>query len=263
MSGLQINFHKSAIMGINVEEQWLTAAANSLHCKKGSLPMTYLGLPIGGNTSRIKSWEPIITKMSKKLASWKGKLLSIGGRLTLIKASLSSLPIYYMSLFPIPRGVIAQITCLQRNFLWNNYEGKNPFPLVRWDLIQIPKALGGLNVSNLLYRNLGLLYKWIWRYFTEPNSLWRQVVQAKYGYSQSLSIADILTLPRGGPWKNVCNTLLSDPKVTALIKNGTRKSIGNGAKANTFFWLDSWLGDSPLKTAFPRLFRISLLPKAW
>lgn len=52
-SGLQVNFHKSSLFGINIEESWLKSAAQSLHCKIGKFPFLYLGLPIGGNAARI------------------------------------------------------------------------------------------------------------------------------------------------------------------------------------------------------------------
>lgn len=102
-----------------------------------------MGLPIGANISRIKVWDPILEKMEKKLASGKQKLLSIGGSLILIKASLASLPIYYMSLFPIPKGVVEKIVKLQRRFLWVGSLEKKALPLVRWDIIQLLKEKGG------------------------------------------------------------------------------------------------------------------------
>lgn len=118
-SGLQVNFHKSSILGVNVDNYWLQTASSSLQCRIGSFPFTYLGLPIGGNSSRSSLWEPILDRMREKLSSWKGSLLSIGGRATLIKASLSSLPLYYMSIFPTPLGVIEKIKQIQRNFFWS------------------------------------------------------------------------------------------------------------------------------------------------
>lgn len=87
----------------------LQELANAVLCQVGYLPSTYLGLPIGGHISRINAWDPIIERMDKKLATWKGGLLSIGGRATLVKASLSSLPMYYMSIFLSPMGVIEKI----------------------------------------------------------------------------------------------------------------------------------------------------------
>ena len=44
--------------------------------------------------------------------------LSKGGRVTLIKSTLSNLPTYFLSLFPIPVAVANRIEKFQRNFLW-------------------------------------------------------------------------------------------------------------------------------------------------
>ena len=167
-SGLQVNFYKSSIMGLNVTDKWLDDAAKNLLCKKGSLPFMYLGLPIGGSSSAISSWDPVIRKMENKLATWRGRLLSIGGCLTLIKSSMSSLPLYYMSLFPVPQGVIKKITAIQRQFLWSGSLDKNSMSLVKWETIQLPKNLGGLSIGNLLHKNTSLLFKWLWRFSASP-----------------------------------------------------------------------------------------------
>ena len=41
-----------------------------------------------------------------------------GGRLTLIQSTLSSMPIYFMSLFCMPRKVRLRLEKIQRDFLW-------------------------------------------------------------------------------------------------------------------------------------------------
>jgi len=43
--------------------------------------------------------------------------LSKGGRLTLLTSTLSNLPMYNLSLFPIPMGVANRLDKLQRDFL--------------------------------------------------------------------------------------------------------------------------------------------------
>lgn len=227
-SGLQINFHKSELLGINVETSKLQDLARILCCKVVHFPLTYLGLPIGGPTSRIACWDPLIDRMNRKLATWKSKMLSIGGRITLIKASLSNLPIYYMSLYPIPQGVIDKMVSIQRRFLWSSFKDKRGSALVQWGVVQLPKDKGGLNISNLLYRNLGLLLKWVWRFFREPNSLWKQIIQAKYKYLTTFCLQNVSPLKSGGPWRDMCNTLLKHPEVIRILRSASRKRMGEG-----------------------------------
>lgn len=55
ISGLEVNFKKTRVVGINVEEGFIRQAANFLNCKEGDLPFTYLGLPVGANPKRLST----------------------------------------------------------------------------------------------------------------------------------------------------------------------------------------------------------------
>ena len=85
-------------------------------------------------------------KIQNRLASWKAKILSRAGRLTLIKSVLNSLPIYYMSLFKMPKDIALKIVKLQRRFFWGGSTGeKMGCPWIKWSDIEVPKnweALG-------------------------------------------------------------------------------------------------------------------------
>ncbi|KAK3225650.1 hypothetical protein Dsin_005512 [Dipteronia sinensis] len=81
-----------------------------------SLPITYLGLPLGGNPKKEALWSPVIQKVKERLVPWKRSFIFKGGRLVLIKAVLSSLPTFYMSVFGIPAGVVKNIKKFQREF---------------------------------------------------------------------------------------------------------------------------------------------------
>jgi hypothetical protein len=43
--GLGVNYTKSSIIPINVDEEKMKILAGTFNCKIGSLPFTYLGLP--------------------------------------------------------------------------------------------------------------------------------------------------------------------------------------------------------------------------
>ncbi|GKB17573.1 RNA-directed DNA polymerase, eukaryota [Tanacetum coccineum] len=102
INGLKINFHKSKLMVVGVNSDEVERAASLVGCSTFSSPFKYLGVKVGGNMSRINSWEEVITKVSTRLSKWKLKSLSIGGRLTLLKSVLTSIPLYHMSIFKVP-----------------------------------------------------------------------------------------------------------------------------------------------------------------
>ena len=101
MSGLKINLNKSEIIPIGTVTNAMELASE-LGCKIGSFPSSYLGLPLGAEHKNLGVWDSIEERFRKRLASWKVQYISKGGRMTLIHSILSSLPIYYLSLFRMP-----------------------------------------------------------------------------------------------------------------------------------------------------------------
>ena len=104
VSGLKINLSKSELVLVGVVHN-IDLLLNVLGCKQGTLPMRYLGLPLGAKFKDKTIWNPILEKMERRLAGWKCLYLSKGGRVTLIKSTLSNLPTYFLSLFPILASV--------------------------------------------------------------------------------------------------------------------------------------------------------------
>ena len=144
-----------------------------LGCRQSSLPITYLGLLLGAKFKDRAIWNPILEKMERKLASWKHLYLSKGGKVTLLKSTLSTLPTYYLSLFPILVDVANRIEKLQRDFLWGVIDESHKFNMVNWAQVCRPLKYGGLGVRNLRKFNQALLGKWLWMYGVETNHLWR------------------------------------------------------------------------------------------
>ena len=94
VTGLKVNVAKSEMVPIG-EVNNANALAEILGCRVGALPMTYLGMPLGASHKSPSIWNPILEKIKRKLAGWTKLYLSKGGRMTLLKSTLSSLPTYF------------------------------------------------------------------------------------------------------------------------------------------------------------------------
>ncbi|KAJ0433988.1 putative RNA-directed DNA polymerase [Helianthus annuus] len=203
-SGLKINFQKSNLFGVGVDDGEVSRLASILSCNKGDSPFNYLGIPLGANMNRVKNWDPIISVFKNRLASWKANTLSIGGRVVLIKAVPESLPIYYFSIFKVPIKVVEKLESLMKNFLWGGSGEVRKMHWVAWDCVCRPKKLGGLGFCKLKLVNEALLAKWVWRFRVEEDNIWRRVVVACHSNRRKWSyLPSKASLT--GVWKNIAN----------------------------------------------------------
>ena len=95
---MKVNVRKSKIVPVR-EVNNLDALANILHCRVGNLPMKYLGMPLGTYFKTTSIWNPILKKMEKNLSGWNCLYLSKGGRLMLLKSTLKSTDIIFISFY--------------------------------------------------------------------------------------------------------------------------------------------------------------------
>ena len=82
------------------------------------------------------------------------------------------MPIYFMSVFSLPRKVKLRIEQIQRDFLWGGGALKQKPYLVWWGLVCLDKSKGGLGVKCLSTLNKALLCKWSWRFVNERRAFW-------------------------------------------------------------------------------------------
>ncbi|GJV67006.1 RNA-directed DNA polymerase, eukaryota [Tanacetum coccineum] len=225
-SGLKINLLKSKLMGIGIPHNVVVSAARSIGCSVMHTPFNYLGVKVGASMSRICSWDDVVAKLSSRLSKWKLKTLSIGARLTLIKSVLSSLPLYYMSSFKVPIGVLNRLEAIPS------------------------KKNGGLGVSSFFALNRALLFKWIWRFIANGPSLWSRFIAAIHGSRGALD--NPLPFTRHSPWLDIVGefkklSIKGIDLISLIIKK-----VGNGEQS--YFWDDVWLGDSKFRDLYPRLY---------
>ncbi|KAA0053621.1 LINE-1 retrotransposable element ORF2 protein [Cucumis melo var. makuwa] len=108
-SGLRINRKKSSLSSINVHLDRVTTVTTTWDIPLHHFPINYFGVPLGGKPQSKSFWDPIIGKIHKKLNSWKYQHISKGGKLTLLKASLSSIPTYQLSVFKASASIYKEI----------------------------------------------------------------------------------------------------------------------------------------------------------
>ena len=103
-----------------------------LGCRHSSLPLKYFGLPLGAKFKELSIWNPILEKMEQRPVRWKRLYLSKGGKVTLVKSTLSSLPTYFLSILSILGKIANRMEKLQRDFLWSSMSGDSKLHQVNW-----------------------------------------------------------------------------------------------------------------------------------
>lgn len=111
MSGLKFNFFKSKLYGVHVKDKFLMVVSNFLSFIIDAIPFKLLGVLVGSNPRRYVTWNPLIKYMKRELSIWKCRNLSIEGRV-LLNLVLSSLLVFLMSFYKVPKKVIKDILLL-------------------------------------------------------------------------------------------------------------------------------------------------------
>jgi len=68
--GLKVNLAKSNLIPVGTVDQ-VEILAGILGCGVATLPIKYLGLPLGASYKSIHKWDSVINKIEQRLASWK------------------------------------------------------------------------------------------------------------------------------------------------------------------------------------------------
>jgi hypothetical protein len=225
-SGLHININKCTIFPIRCEMLDQADLIVDSGCSTGSLPCTYLGLPLSCRKPRKIDCQKYIDKIASKLKAWKGKLMSRKGRLILVNSVLTSSMTYFLTIFDPPKWMTKKIDRIRRNFLWCGEENASGAKcMVNWRQVCSPKHLGGLGIKDLSSFSRALRLRWLWFDWHNDDRPW-------HGLPLPVSSDDMLLF-------HACTIL----------------KLGNGAKA--LFWKDPWHQGIALQHSFPGLFKLA------
>lgn len=186
VSGMRVNYDKSELIPINLEDDELNSLADVFGCPIGNFPIKYLGIPLHYKKLSREDIQPLVDKILKRIAGWRGRLLSYAARITLIKACLASIPIYLLSFFKFPKWAVDLINTQMANCLWNDFEGHRKIHLANWPLVSMKKEFGSLGIPNLHDLNICLLGSWVKRYVNSEGRMWREIVDNKYNLSPNI-----------------------------------------------------------------------------
>ena len=97
----------------------------------------------------------------------------------LVKYVLEDIPVYWMSLAWIPKGILEKARRICFRFLWSGKHEANVTPWVRWENIAVPKGLGGWGLKNIFHFAKSLAAKGSWR-ILQMDNIWTYVMNHKY-----------------------------------------------------------------------------------
>ncbi|KAL8124855.1 hypothetical protein AgCh_012495 [Apium graveolens] len=94
----------------------------------------YLSANISASVTSIQFWDPLVDKMKKKLATWKTHATNSAGRLVLLKAALDSIPVFWLSLFKLPKLVVNKLDIIRKDFFWGHYSNNGSVKRAKWEV---------------------------------------------------------------------------------------------------------------------------------
>jgi hypothetical protein len=135
LANMKINFNKSDLISVNLDEGQTHQYAKIFCCKLGSFPFKYLGVPVHHDKLRRHDIQPVVDKVINRTPGWQGRLMSYAAILALLKACLASIPLYLMSVIRFPKWAIEMINSQMANFFEDDLGEKHKYHLSNWPSI--------------------------------------------------------------------------------------------------------------------------------
>ncbi|KAK6782013.1 hypothetical protein RDI58_019809 [Solanum bulbocastanum] len=230
-SGQLINKEKSQFMiPDNTSQNIRDIIQEVTGFSKKDSPISYLGCPLYIGRQRIIYYSQLVEKISKNICGWQARLLSFGGKTTLIKHALQSIPVHTMAAVSPPNTIIKYIESIIIDFFWGREQDRRKYHWASLDSMSLPHAEGGVGIRKLTDICTALQYKQWW-IFRAKSSLWGQFLKAKY-CQRANPVAKKVDTGQSLVWRCMMkNKSILEEHITWKINSG-----------NSSFWWDDWLG---------------------
>ncbi|XP_049368158.1 uncharacterized protein LOC125833012 [Solanum verrucosum] len=144
-------------------------------------PINYLGCPLYIGGQRIIYYSDLVDKVVKKISGWHSRILNFGGRVTLVKHVLQSIPIHTMAAISPPKTTIKYLKNIRADFFWGMDKERKKYHWASWETLSYPCDEG----AKYCQRANPVAKKWdtgqslVWKYLlknkpsVEPYITWK------------------------------------------------------------------------------------------
>lgn len=147
--GAQLNMDKTTLVLMDdlPPLDWL-ATTRCKVAQPGEV-IRYLGSPIGVYMTPTMELEYLLGKVRKRLSHWSNRIWTLQGRIVLMKHVLRAIPVFHLIALDMNQDGFKLLEGMCREFVWGLGEQGNPrVPLIAWDIVVQPAALGGLSITS-------------------------------------------------------------------------------------------------------------------
>lgn len=144
---------------INTNQSKLEHLARTFGCETGSLPFTYLGLPLGLTKPKVIDFSPLVSRCERRLAAT-----------SIFFESSKEVGNHCMSTFLLHQTVIEQIDKFRKLCLWRGADvNAKQKPKAVWPMVCRARNEGGLGVLDIKIQNEALLIKHLHKFFNKED----------------------------------------------------------------------------------------------
>ncbi|XP_063948034.1 uncharacterized protein LOC135152130 [Daucus carota subsp. sativus] len=237
MSGLYPNNSKCVTFFGNVPSAIQDFTIATSRFNRGTLPVTYLGLPLISGKLHARDCQPLITNITNRFEAWNSKFISQAGRAQLINSVIFGVQNHWSMYLFLPKVIIKRIQSALSRFLW---KGGNSGPCqykVAWSFCCNTKLEGGLGFKELLGWNRSAICFQAWRIIrNNEDSLWIKWVHAHFLKNRAFWT---LSIPAKCPWglRKILNS-------REMLQQHVQYRVGRDSRF--LIWHDLWGGNRPL-----------------
>ena len=203
-SGLKLNINKTEILTLG------TTSKDDIPSRYRNLvkkEVKILGVMLGGDheTTQTSNYEPILNKMKATIDKWKGRPMSLAGKITIIKTLITSKLVYAMSNLPSPKPAFwKEVNNILYKFIYDGKQDK-----IKRTYLLAPYEEGGYKMIDIETQNNAAKMTWIHR-LQEVEGTWKTYIMNKiptdirYFVRCNIKFKDLpFQLPQNSIWREI------------------------------------------------------------